>query len=112
MISKQTIDQDILKIYIDKFLQNFTDVYLSQHLHTPYIHIFMNHLSDLISTYPNISSYNQQGLEKLNDITTKEYFMASNKKKFYKKTDKINEIGYIQQILFRRLRIDRYEYEN
>ena len=42
------------------------------------MHAFSMHVSQFLSLHGNISSFNQQGLEKVNDITTKFYQRASN----------------------------------
>ncbi len=43
----------------------------------------------------------KKGLEKLNDITTREYYLATNKK--------TTDSAFIEQIISRRLRIENYE---
>ena len=55
----------------------FTELYQSKDV-TPYIHAFAMHVPEFLRMYGNISSYTQQGLEKLNDFTTKYYQRSSN----------------------------------
>ena len=47
---------------------------------TPYIHAFVNHVCEFLYKYHNISFFNQQGLEKLNETTTKMFFRGTNMK--------------------------------
>ena len=49
---------------------------------TPYAHLFVAHLAKFIQTFGDIDIYNIQGLEKLNDLTTKQYYRATNRKGF------------------------------
>lgn len=46
---------------------------------TPYIHAFVDHLYEMIIEHGDLSLWTMQGLEKLNDILSKEYFMCTNK---------------------------------
>jgi hypothetical protein len=48
---------------------------------TPYMHIFIKHTDFFVSRHGDIDLFNCQGLEKLNDHTSTEYFRASNKKR-------------------------------
>ena len=45
---------------------------------TPYIHAFVCHVCEFLKSYNNINYSNQQGLEKLNDTSTKMYFRGTN----------------------------------
>ena len=67
---------------------------------TPYIHALQDHLHDQVAFHGDISIFNQQPVEKLNDLTTKEYFQATNKHEF------------LEQILLRRERMDFYQQNN
>ena len=42
------------------------------------MHAFAMHLSEFLTLYGNISKFSQQGLEKLNDLTTIHFQHASN----------------------------------
>ena len=46
---------------------------------TPYIHAFVDHLNEQIATHGDVVLWTMQGLEKLNDILTKEFYMCTNK---------------------------------
>jgi len=90
-----------IKNNIDEFFENFKKTYQPDKM-TPYFHILTNHVIEMLENTDNINIFSQQGLEKVNDITTTEFFFASNKKTT-KNTD------YVIQILFRRMRIGNYD---
>lgn len=46
---------------------------------TPYIHAFVDHLHEMIAEHGEVCLWTMQGLEKLNDILSKEFFMCTNK---------------------------------
>ena len=48
----------------------FTSIYQSKDV-TPYMQAFAVHTSEFICLHGNIIRFTQQGLEKLNDLTTK-----------------------------------------
>ena len=47
---------------------------------TPYIHALMNHVSEFMTLHGSIAPFTQQGLEKYNDVTTKDFFRSTNHK--------------------------------
>jgi ubiquinone/menaquinone biosynthesis C-methylase UbiE len=51
------------------WVRSFTSVYQKKDV-TPYMHAFAMHISEFLKLHGNISMFSQQGLEKLNDITT------------------------------------------
>ena len=54
----------------------FITVYHTEHV-TPYIHAMMNHVPEFMRLHSSILPFTQQGLEKYNDIMTKQYFQAT-----------------------------------
>ena len=73
-----TDDQLInLKSRLNKWVLLFLSVFQAKHV-TPYIHILVSHIPEFLSLYGPISSFSQQGLEKLNDDITKDYFWSTN----------------------------------
>ena len=60
-----------------KWIQSFLTVYHTTHV-TPYMHVLTVHVPELLMKYGSIAYFTQQGLEKLNDMTTKMYFRATN----------------------------------
>ena len=63
---------------------------------TPYIHAFVAHLHEFVFLYKDINAFNLQGLEKLNDMTTYQYFKGTNKRD-----------NYLMQIMKKRNRMER-----
>ena len=59
------------------WVQKFLGVYQAKNV-TPYVHALANRVAEFLRLYGSIVPYNQQGLEKLNDFTTKDYQRSSN----------------------------------
>ena len=59
-----------------EFVQMFTQVYPSKHV-TPYMHCMMQHVGQFMATSGALLPFTQQGLEKYNDVMTKDYFRSS-----------------------------------
>ena len=57
----------------------FTSVYQTKNV-TPYMHVLVAHLPTIMKDHGNIRMFSQQGLEKLNDDITKDYFKSTNHK--------------------------------
>ena len=65
---------------------------------TPYMHVFMNHLSESLEMHGNLNKFNQQAMEKLNDTITVLYFRSSNHRNteaFVQVIKKQNRISYL-----------------
>ena len=60
-----------------KWGEDFIGVYQRCHV-TPYIHAFMNHVGEFMTIHGSILPFNQQALEKKNDVITKIFFRSSN----------------------------------
>ena len=61
-----------------EWLELFLSIFHTNQV-TPYIHLFVAHLADFISSFGDVDIFNIQGLEKLNDFTSQQYFRATNK---------------------------------
>ncbi|CAF1105017.1 unnamed protein product [Brachionus calyciflorus] len=97
-LKKDTIpDADQIKLSTSEWLNLFLSIYQRNDV-TPYIHAFTNHLHQFVSRNININHFNLEGLEKLNDFTTCDYFRATNKRK-----------NSSEQILKKRCRIEYFE---
>ena len=48
-----------------------------EHNVTPYIHALMNHVGEFMKLHGSLLQFSQHGLEKYNDIMTKDYFRAT-----------------------------------
>ena len=81
------------------WVSEFVSIYQSKDV-TPYMHAFSMHVSQFLRLHRNISSFTQQGLEKVNDITTKFYQRASNH----------HDFESLKQILLKHNRLEALEY--
>lgn len=70
-------DPDKISRKTKSWVKMFTTTYQSKDV-TPYIHALCMHVPEFIKLYGNLLSFTQQGLEKLNDISTKDFQRASN----------------------------------
>jgi len=62
---------------VKSWVTKFTSIYQTKDV-TPYMHAFAMHVPQFLHLHGNISSFTQQGLEKLNDFATKFYQWLSN----------------------------------
>ena len=88
---------DLLQARIEKWRETFKSVFHATDF-VLYMHHIMGHLSDRVSRYGDIDLFNIQGLEKLNDITTTQYFRGTNRKH-----------DYISQLMYKRIRLEHYQ---
>ena len=58
------------------FVNDFVSIYLTKHV-TPYMHCMMHHVGEFMALHGSILQFTQQGLEKYNDLMTKDYFRSS-----------------------------------
>ena len=91
--SDQPPDLDISQAKINNWFRKYVQIYTKDKV-TPYIHMFNYHLIDQFKKYGNINFFSTQGLEKLNDLSTQNFFKSTNKK------------DYCYQILQRSMRMD------
>ena len=92
-VSKEHIQQKY-KSFLEKFLK----LYQTKHV-TPYMHSLVWHVPEFIELYGKISPFTQQGLEKLNDKTTKYFFRSTNQR----------ELDSLKQIVLKRNRVEYLE---
>ena len=90
-------DEESLKKRLKNWLSYWLRVSDNEKL-TPYLHIFINHVTEFIRVFKNLSMYSTQGLEKLNDEIKCNYIRQTNKKK-----DK-----FVKQLLEKCNRIEFY----
>lgn len=76
---EDTSDVDIAEYEssIRAWVREFTEIYQTRHI-IPYIHAFANHIPEFLKLHGSLSKFNQQGLEKMNDLETKEYLRSTN----------------------------------
>jgi hypothetical protein len=76
-IRDNILNEDQIKSSASKFMDLFVSFYGSNL--TPYMHCFVSHLHEFRELYGDFNKYNQEGLEKLNDLTTMDYFRSTNR---------------------------------
>ena len=81
-----------------EWVKLFTSIYHTKDV-TPYIHAFAMHVGEFLKLYGNIVKFSQQGLEKLNDLTTTHFQHSSNHR----------ELEALKQMLQKRNRIEDLE---
>lgn len=58
------------------FVNDFVLLYPAKHV-TPYMHCMMQHVAEFMAVHGSIIPFTQQGLEKYNDLMTKDYFRST-----------------------------------
>lgn len=96
--SKDNIDH--LQADLKQWMTTFLAVYQSRHV-TPYMHSFICHVPEFLTLYGNLTQFTQQGMEKLNDTSTKYYFRATNHHK--------KDSAALSQLLLKRNRVEELE---
>ena len=86
----------LLQTRIDEWLSIFNRAFQSTDC-IVYMHHLCGHLSDRIAKFGDMDLFNIQGLEKLNDITTTQYFRGTNRK-----------YDYMSQLMYKRVRIEGF----
>ncbi len=71
LLNENVIAEDF-KSQAQQWVKDFCAVYESKHI-TPYTHAMAIHVHEFIGLHGNVSNFIEQGLEKLNDFTTKHY---------------------------------------
>lgn len=94
--SEVPAERMLIESATSNFLKDFCNIFPKQKI-TPYLHAVCFHLPDQVDLVGNINYFSAQGLEKLNDLTTSEYFVTTNKSN--------KDYLFISQILHRDLRI-------
>ena len=77
-VKRVKIEHSDVKRRTQEWLDLFLTIYNKTTV-TPYIHAFVAHLHEFVFLYKDINAFNLQGLEKLNDLTTCQYFKGTNK---------------------------------
>jgi hypothetical protein len=76
-LEKHDVDHNDLQQDVKNWVKRFLQVYQTKNI-TPYVHSFAYHAPEFIEHYGNICQFTQQGLEKLNDLTTQHYLRSTN----------------------------------
>ena len=78
-------------------MKEYTSLY--PHRITPYLYYFSSHLSEFRKLHGDFKVFNQQGLEKLNDVTTKQTMRSTSH----------HHNDYLNQLMKRRNRLDHFK---
>ena len=73
------ITEDHIRLFESKsksFVDSFIYLYPAKHV-TPYMHCMMYHVAEFMVLHGSILPFTQQGLEKYNDVITKDYFRST-----------------------------------
>ena len=99
-LGKSECDVNKFEKSVKSWVTNFTKVYQAKDV-TPYMHAFAMHVPQFLRLHGNISSFTQQGLEKVNDITTK----------FYQRSSNHHDFESLKQVLQKHNRLELLEYQ-
>ena len=92
--SKNECDPDNFQKCSKEWIDQFTSLYQSKDV-TPYMHALAFHVPEFLKLYDNnITIFNQQGLEKLNDTT-----------KYFQRATNHRDTSALQQILLKSIRL-------
>ena len=89
-----------IKHKIKKWMELYLSIYQTKDV-TPYLHALAMHVVEFLSLHKTLVRFTQQGLEKLNDLSTKHFQRASNHK----------DIESLKQMLEKQNRIEQLEDE-
>ena len=76
-LKKPDCDSEEFEERAKAWVRLFTSLYQTKDV-TPYIHAFAMHIPEFLRLHGNITMFTQQGLEKLNDLSTKYFQRGSN----------------------------------
>jgi hypothetical protein len=96
VLTNEKVKLDEFDAKLKKWMNKLLSVYQTKQV-TPYMHALFSHVSEFVALHGNKVAFTQQGLEKLNDITAKNYFRASNQRNteaLEQILQKNNRIGY------------------
>ena len=102
LLRKDELSADEVELMTSEFMDNYFTCYRHSSV-TPYIHIFVAHLHEFKQINGSINNFNMQGLEKLNDMSTNQFFRATNKRTTDPKL-------WIKQIIDLRNRMDLHSF--
>ena len=89
-----------LRTCVEKWILQFTSIYQTKNV-TPYIHVLVAHVPEFLEIYGTIVAFSQQGLEKLNDEITQDYFRSTNHRDGHES---------LKQLLLKRNRLEEMAY--
>lgn len=97
-IRDNRLDQFEIKVLTAAYLDSYLELYHCGSI-TPYLHCFVSHLHEFRKSYGDFNLFNQQGIEKLNDLTSQQYYRSTNG----------SHKDYLNQLMKKRNRMDHYK---
>lgn len=91
-------DVECFKGKVTSWLELFLTVYQAKDV-TPYMHALYAHVPEFLQLYTNLEYFTQQGMEKYNDVTSKNFFRSSNHR----------GVSALQQIFYKKSRVQYLE---
>ena len=94
-----TCSMQELRCKLKTWMSLFTSIYQTKNV-TPYIHVLMSHIPEFLDMYGAIVAFSQQGLEKLNEEVTQDYFRSTNHRdgeslnQLLRKLNRLEEMTY------------------
>ena len=77
LIKDNCINATEISFTTERFLDDYVKLYPIKSI-TPYLHCFVSHLSEFRKLHGDFNLFNQQGIAKLNDITTQQFVRSTN----------------------------------
>ena len=98
LIRDNCINATEISFTTERFLDDYVKIYPIKSI-TPYLHCFVSHLSEFRKLHGDFNLFNQQGIEKLNEITTQQFMRSTNG----------NHADFLNQLMKKRNRMDHYK---
>ena len=116
MKPSEITEEKITKFQADskKFVDDFVTIYLAKHV-TPYMHCMMHHVSEFMALHGSIVEFTQQGLEKYNDLMTKDFFRSTSHRGmqcFIQILQKQNRLEHLESIGAKRSKLYKVQCSN
>ena len=116
MKPSEITEQIITKFQADSktFVNDFLKIYLAKHV-TPYMHCMMHHVGEFMALHGSIVQFTQQGLEKYNDLMTKDFFRSSSHRGmqcFIQILQKQNQLEHLESIGAKRTKLYQVKCSN
>ena len=99
-IRDNLIQAEEIEILTSQFIVEYLEAFMISTI-SPYLHCFVCHMHEFRLLHQDFNLFNQQGLEKLNDITSEQVFKGTNRKR-----KESGKISYLQQLMYKRNRLD------
>ena len=99
IMKSENADPEAVETRARAWVSNYAQTFHAKDV-TPYMHTFMNHVSESLKLHGPINNFSQQAMEKLNDKVTSLFFRSTNHRNteaFIQVMQKQNRISYLSQ---------------